>query len=112
MKFMNRLDEVLLLSSVDTEFIVSASEIELPEIRQIMTIIDKSADLWLIPSAKSELVKLGDILMFKMVVLPHYLILLLASDEKSMLSTRKLMEIEETVRLLSNQLETMLKTPI
>lgn len=112
MKFMNRLDEVLLLSSVDTEFIVSASEIELPEIRQIMTIIDKSADLWLIPSAKSELVKLGDILMFKMVVLPHYLILLMASDEKSMLSTRKLMEIEETVRLLSNQLETMLKTPI
>ncbi len=112
MKFMNRLDEVLLLSSVDTEFIVSASEIEPSDIQQIMIIIDKSADLWLIPSAKSELVKLGDVILFKMIVLPHYLILLMASDEKAMLTTRKLSEIEETVRLLSNQLETMLKTPI
>jgi len=112
MKFMNRLDEVLLVSSVDPEFIVSASEMELSDIQQIMTIIDKSADLWLIPSAKSELVKLGDVLIFKRIILPHYLILLMATDEKAMLTTRKLAEIEETVRLLSSQLETMLKTPI
>jgi GTPase SAR1 family protein len=111
MKFMNRLDEVLLLSSVDPEFIVSASEAEIYEIQQIITILDKSTDLWLIPSAKSELIKLGPVLVYKMLVLPHYLLLLLSSDEKAMLSTRKLIEIEETVRLLTNQLETMLKSP-
>ena len=111
MKFMNRLDEVLLLSSVDPEFIVSASDSELTEIQQFITILDKSADLWLIPGAKSELVKLGGVLVFKAIVPPHHLILLLSSDEKAMLSTRKLIEIEETVRLLAKQLETMLKIP-
>jgi len=111
MKFMNRLDEVLLLSSVDPEFIVSASEAEITEVQQIITIFDKSADLWLIPGAKSELVELGQVVVYKSLVKPHYLIMLMSSDEKAMLSTRKLSEIEETVRLLSNQLETMLKTP-
>ena len=108
---MNRLDEVLLLSSVDPEFIVSASDSELKEIQQFISILDKSADLWLIPSAKSELVKLGSVLVYKALVLPHHLILLLSSDEKSMLSKRTLIEIEENVSLLAKQLETMLKTP-
>ena len=112
MKFMNRLDEVLLLSSDDPDFIVSASDSEPAEIQQFITILEKSADLWLIPSAKSELIKLGEVMLYKALVIPHHLVLLLSSDEKAMLSTRKISEIEENVRLLAKQLETMLKTPV
>jgi hypothetical protein len=108
---MNRLDEVLLLSSVDPEFVVSASEAENTEIQQIITLLDKSKDLWLIPSSKSELLRIGDVLLFKANISPHYLIILLSSDRKAMLETRSLIEIDETVRLLSSQLESMLKTP-
>lgn len=111
MKFMNRLDEVLLLSSVDSDFVISASEAEHTEVQKVITLLDKSDDLWLIPSSKSELVKLGNIILFKAHVSPHYLIMLFSSDEKAMLETRTLVEIDETVRLLSSQLETMLKTP-
>ncbi|MHA1977391.1 MAG: ADP-ribosylation factor-like protein [Candidatus Hodarchaeales archaeon] len=112
LKFMNRLDEVLLLSTVEPEFIISASETEVTEIQQFLTVLDKSRDLWLIPSSKSELVKIGGVMLFRATVPPHYLILLVSSDEKSMLETRTLSEIEETVLLLSHQLESMLKTPI
>ncbi|MHA1995013.1 MAG: ADP-ribosylation factor-like protein [Candidatus Hodarchaeales archaeon] len=112
LKFMNRLDEVLLLSTVEPDFIISASETDINEIKQLITILDKSSDLWLIPSSKSELVKIGDIMLFRASVPPQYLILLISSDIKSMLETRKLIEIEETIRLLTSQLENMLKTPI
>ena len=112
LKFMNRLDEVLLLSTVEPEFIISASDTEINEIQQFITILDKSRDLWLIPGSKSELIKIGIIMLFRATVPPHYLILLVSSDEKSMLETRKLLEIEETIRLLTSQLENMLKTPI
>ncbi len=112
LKFMNRLDEVLLLSTVEPDFIISASETDINEIKQLITILDKSSDLWLIPSSKSELVKIGDIMLFRASVPPQYLILLVSSDIKSMLETRKLIEIEETIRLLTSQLENMLKTPI
>ena len=112
LKFMNRLDEVLLLSTVEPEFIISASDTEINEIQQFITILDKSRDLWLIPGSKSELIKIGNIMLFRATVPPHYLILLVSSDEKSMLETRKLLEIEETIRLLTSQLENMLKTPI
>ena len=112
LKFMNRLDEVLLLSTVEPEFIISASDTEINEIQQFITILDKSRDLWLIPGSKSELIKIGNIMLFRATVPPHYLILLVSSDEKSMLETRQLVEIEETIRLLSQQLENMLKTPI
>ncbi|MHA1941794.1 MAG: ADP-ribosylation factor-like protein [Candidatus Hodarchaeales archaeon] len=111
LKFMNRLDEVLLLSTIDPEFKVSASEAEIAEIQQFITILDKSEDLWLIPSSKSELQKLGSVMLYKAAVSPHYLIILISSNDKSMLETRSLQEIEETVSLLSNQLENMLKTP-
>ncbi len=112
LKFMNRLDEVLLLSTVEPDFIISASETDVNEIQQFITILDKSKDLWLIPSSKSELLKLGEVMLFRAVVPPQYLILLVSSDEKSMLETRNLSEIEETIRLLTHQLESMLKTPI
>jgi hypothetical protein len=112
LKFMNRLDEVLLLSTVEPDFIISASETEINEIQQFITILDKAKDLWLIPSSKSELLKLGDVMLFRAAVPPQYLILLVSSDEKSMLETRNLSEIEETIRLLTQQLESMLKTPI
>ena len=111
LKFMNRLDEVLLLSSVDPEFIVSASEAETAEIQQFITLLDKSEDLWLIPSSTSELQQLDTMMLFKASISPHYLIVLVSSNDKSMLETRSLQEIEETVNLLSSQLETMLKTP-
>ena len=110
LKFMNRLDEVLLLSTMEPDFLISASETDINEIQQFITILDKSRDLWLIPSSKSELVKIGDIMLYRAIVPPHYLVLLVSSDEKSMLETRKLLEIEETIRLLAHQLESMLKT--
>ena len=110
LKFMNRLDEVLLLSTIEPDFLISASETDINEIQQFITILDKSRDLWLIPSSKSELVKIGDIMLYRAIVPPHYLVLLVSSDEKSMLETRKLLEIEETIRLLAHQLESMLKT--
>jgi hypothetical protein len=108
---MNRLDEVLLLSTVDPEFVISASETEIPEIRQFLTILDKTNDLWLIPGSKSELIRLGYVMFFKALVPPHYLIILISSDNKAMLETQSVSEIQETVNLLSNQLESMLKTP-
>ena len=111
LKFMNRLDEVLLLSSVDQDFIISASETEQKEIKRMITLLSKSDDLWLMPSSKSELVKLGGIAFYKANIPPHYLIMLFSSDQKAMLESRSLLEIDETVRLLSSQLETMLKTP-
>jgi hypothetical protein len=81
------------------------------EIRQIITLLDKSKDLWLIPGSKSELLRIGDALLFKANIPPQYLIILISSDQKAMLETRSLIEIEETVRLLSSQLESMLQTP-
>jgi Ras-related GTP-binding protein A/B len=111
LKFMNRLDEVLLLSSVDPDFVVSASEADTTEIQQIITLLDKSKDLWLIPGSKSELLRIGEVLLFKANIPPQYLIILISSDQKAMLETRSLVEIDETVRLLSSQLESMLKTP-
>jgi len=112
LKFMNRLDEVLLLSTVEPDFIISASETDINEIKLFINILDKSRDLWLIPSSKSELMKIGEIMLFRASIPPQYIILLVSSDKKSMLETRNLLEIEETVRLLSHQLESMLKTPI
>jgi hypothetical protein len=111
LKFMNRLDEVLLLSSVDQDFIISASETDQKEIKRMITLLSKSDDLWLMPSSKSELVKFGGIAFYKANIPPHYLILLFSSDQKAMLESRSLLEIDETVRLLSSQLESMLKTP-
>ncbi|MFX0185634.1 MAG: ADP-ribosylation factor-like protein [Candidatus Hodarchaeota archaeon] len=111
LKFMNRLDEVILLSLEDPDFLVHASEAEIKEIQPIITLLDKSNDLKLVTGSKSEIKRLGSVMVFKTMIPPHYLLILFATDTKSMLETRKLFEIEETVRLLSNQLETMLKTP-
>lgn len=111
LKFMNRLDEVILLSLEDSDFLVHASEAEINEIQPIITLLDKSNDLKLVTGSKSEIKRLGPVMVFKTIVPPHYLLVLFSTDSKAMLETRKLYEIEETVRLLSNQLETMLKTP-
>ncbi|MFX0171294.1 MAG: ADP-ribosylation factor-like protein [Candidatus Hodarchaeota archaeon] len=111
LKFMNRLDEVILLSLEDPDFLVHASEAEVSEIQPIITLLDKSNDLKLISGSKSEIKRLGSVMVFKTIISPHYLLLLFSTDSKAMLETRKLYEIEETVRLLSNQLETMLKAP-
>jgi len=112
LKFMNRLDEVILMSLEDPNFKVNASDLEVNEIQHILTLLDKSNDLKLITGSKSELKRLGSVMMYKSKLPPHHLLILISSDEKSMLETRNLQEIEETINLLSNQLETMLKTPI
>jgi len=109
--FMNRLDEVLLISLEDPEFRVHASETEVSEIQQLITLLDKTNDLRLISSTKSELKRMESAMMYRTAVKPHYLLILFSSDKKSMLETRKLQEVEETVRLLTNQLETMLQSP-
>jgi hypothetical protein len=109
--FMNRLDEVLLVSLEDPEFRVHASEAEVSDVQQIITLLDKTNDLRLIPSTKSELKRMESAMMYRTAVKPHYLLILFSSDKKSMLETRKLQEVEETVRLLTNQLETMLQSP-
>lgn len=112
LKFMNRLDEVLLMSLEDPNFRINASDLEDSEIQQLITLLDKTKDLKLVTSSKSELKRLGSVMIYKTKVPPYYLLVLISSDSKSMLETRNLQEIEETVRLLSNQLESMLKTPI
>ncbi|MFX0016593.1 MAG: ADP-ribosylation factor-like protein [Promethearchaeota archaeon] len=112
LKFMNRLDEVILISLEDPNFRINASELEDSEIQQLLTLLDKSKDLKLITGSKSELKRLGAVMMYKSKLQPHHLLILVSSDEKSMLETRNLAEIEETVKLLSMQLESMLKTPI
>ncbi len=112
LKFMNRLDEVLLMSLDDPNFKINASDLEDNEIQHILTLLDKSNDLRLVTGSTSELKRLGSVMMYKSKLQPHHLLVLISRDEKSMLETRNLQEIEETVRLLSTQLESMLKTPI
>jgi len=109
--FMNRLDEVLLISLEDPEFRVHASDAETSEIQQLITLLEKANDLRLVPSMKSEIKRMESAMMYRTIVKPHYLLILFSSDEKSMLETRKLQEVEETVKLLANQLETMLQSP-
>lgn len=109
--FMNRLDEVLLISLEDPEFRVHASDAETSEIQQLITLLEKANDLRLVPSMKSEILRMESAMMYRTIVKPHYLLILFSSDEKSMLETRKLQEVEETVKLLANQLETMLQSP-
>jgi len=109
--FMNRLDEVLLISLEDPEFRVHASDAETSEIQQLITLLEKANDLRLVPSMKSEIIRMDSAMMYRTIVKPHYLLILFSSDEKSMLETRKLQEVEETVKLLANQLETMLQSP-
>jgi hypothetical protein len=110
LKFMNRLDEVILLSLEDPDFLVCTSEGDFNEIQPIITLLDKSKSLRLISGAKSEITRLGPMMVYKSKVPPHYLLVLISSDPKAMLETRKLHEIEGTIRLVSNQLETMLKS--
>ncbi len=111
LKFMNRLEEVLLISLEDPDFRIKASEVENLEIEQLINLLDKVNDLRMIPSSKSEMKRMGSCMMYKAMIQPHYLLLLFSTDEKAMLETRNLQEIEETVKLLSSQLESMLQTP-
>ena len=108
---MNRLEEVLLISLEDPDFRIKASEVENIEIEQIINLLDKVNDLRMIPSSKAEMKRMGSCMMYKAMIQPHYLLLLFSTDEKAMLETRNLQEIEETVKLLSSQLESMLQTP-
>jgi Ras-related GTP-binding protein A/B len=108
-KFMNRLDEVLLLSTEDPEFLVKASDTQLQEIQQFLEIMEKANEKDLKAALNTELKRVGNAMVFKFKVQPHYLLLLLATDKKSMLETRSLLDIEETVKLVSNQLEGMLQ---
>lgn len=111
LKFMNRLDEVVLLSLEDPNFLVHASETDEKEILPIITLLEKSNDLRLAISSKSEISRMGSVMVFKSRIPPNYLLLLFSTDEKAMLETRNLNDIEETIRLLSGQLESMLKMP-
>lgn len=109
--FMNRLDEVLLISLEDPEFRIHASDAEPGEIQQIITLLDKTNDLKLISGTKSDIKRLDSTMIYRTRVDPNYLLILFSNDSKSMLETRKLFEVEETVSLLRNQLETMLQSP-
>ena len=109
LKFMNRLDEVILLSMKDPDFLINASETDYKEIQHLITILDKSKELKIIPSSKSEIKRFGNTMVYKSQILPEYLLILFSTDSKAILETRTLGEIEETIRLLSSQLETMLK---
>lgn len=108
-KFMNRLDEVLLLSTEDPEFLVHGSDAQIQEIRQFLEIMEKANEKVLKAGSNTELKRLGDAMVFKFKVHPHYLLLLFATDQKSMLESRSLTDIEETIKLVSNQLEGMLQ---
>jgi GTPase SAR1 family protein len=109
--FMNRLDEVLLLSLDDSDFRINASEADDSEIQGLITLLDRSDDLRLITSSKSEITRMGSVMIYKAKVPPHYLLILIASDEKSMLELKNLQEIEDNIQLLSNQLGNMLQKP-
>ncbi|MHA1969692.1 MAG: ADP-ribosylation factor-like protein [Candidatus Hodarchaeales archaeon] len=109
--FMNRLDEALLISLEDPEFKVYASDAESSEIQQIITLLDKINDLKLISGTKSDIKRIESTMIYRTRIDPNYLLFLFSSDPKSMLETRKLYEVEETVGLLRNQLETMLQSP-
>ncbi|NHJ03114.1 MAG: hypothetical protein EAX86_13335 [Candidatus Heimdallarchaeota archaeon] len=111
LKFMNRLEEVLLISLEDPDFRIQASDVENIEIEQLINLLDKVNDLRMIPSSKSEIKRMGACMMYKSVIPPHYLLVLFSTEDKAMLESRNLQEIEETVKLLSSQLESMLQTP-
>jgi Ras-related GTP-binding protein A/B len=98
--FMNRLDEALLISLEDPEFI-----------QQIITLLDKINDLKLISGTKSDIKRIESTMIYRTRIDPNYLLFLFSSDPKSLLETRKLNEVEETVGLLRNQLESMLQSP-
>ena len=109
--FMNRLDEVLLLSLDDPDFRINASEVDDSEIQGMITLLDRADDLRLISSSKSEITRMGSVMIYKAKVPPHYLLILIASDEKSMLELKNLQEIEDNIQLLSKQLGNMLQKP-
>ena len=109
---MNRLDDVLLLSLEDPNFLVHASGADINEVHSIITLLKKSNDLRLTSDAKYELKRLGSMMVYKSRIPPHYLLLLISSDPEAMLETRKLREIEDTICLLSDQLVVMLQPHI
>ncbi|MHA1330761.1 MAG: hypothetical protein ACTSR2_06770, partial [Candidatus Hodarchaeales archaeon] len=111
LKFMNRLDEVILLSLDDPDFRINASDIEFGEIQHILTILEKTGNLQLVPNSRSEFQRFGDTLVFKSKLenIPRFLIFLISSDKKSVLETKTVTQIEEDVRLLAKQLESMLQ---
>lgn len=112
LKFMNRLDEVLLLSLEDPDFLLHTSGADINEVQSILTLLEKSNDLRLKSDAKSELTRLGSLMIYKSRIPPHYLLLLISSDPNAMLETRQLREIEDTIHLLSDQLIDMLQPHI
>ncbi|MHA1971788.1 MAG: ADP-ribosylation factor-like protein [Candidatus Hodarchaeales archaeon] len=111
LKFMNRLDEVILLSLDDPDFRINASDTEFSDIQHILTTLEKTGDLQLIPNSRSEFQRFGNTLVFKSSLenIPRFLIFLMSSDKKSVLETKPVTQIEEDVRLLAKQLESMLQ---
>ncbi len=112
LKFMNRLDEVLLLSLEDPDLLVHTSKADINEVQSIISLLEKEDDLRFICDSKFELKRLGSMMMYKSRIPPHYLLILISSDPKAMLETRKLREIEDTIYLLSDQLVGMLQRSI
>ncbi len=108
---MNRLDEVILISLEDPDFMIHASDAESGEIQQIITFLDRANDLKLIVGTKSDIKRIESTMIYRTKVDPNYLLILFSNDPKSMLETRKMHEVEETVSLLRNQLERMLQSP-
>ena len=112
LKFMNRLDEVLLISLDDPTFRINASDANESEVQHLLTLLEKSNELQLPSGVQSEAKRLDSLMVYKSRLPPHHLLVLISSDPSAMLETRTLQEIEETVRLLSHKLESMLKTSI
>lgn len=111
LKFMNRLDEVLLISLDDPDFRINASDLDINEIQHVLNLMTRTNDLQLVANSKSELQRFGSVLVYRSRVesLPRLLIILISTDPKAILETKNISEIEEDVRLLAKQLESMIQ---
>lgn len=111
-KLLNRLDDVLIVSLDDPEFLISCSTTDYNDdvyMKQNLMLLGKVSYLKLASNVNSNIERLGPIMMYRSRVKPHHLLLLFSCDAKAMLQTKNLAEIEDQVQLLSNQLSEMLQ---
>ncbi len=91
----NRLDEALLLSLDDPKFRVFGSDARPDEIKRIISLLDKIDELKLSSSVKSELKRIGDIMIYNTRIDQNYLLILFSSDSRSLLEAGKLQELKK-----------------
>jgi GTPase SAR1 family protein len=107
-QLLNRLDEVLLVSLDDPEFLVSCSTTDVNDVKPLLRLLEKASYLRLACDIDSNIERLDSMIAYRSRVEPHHLLLVFSSDAKAMLQTKNLSEIEDQVQLLSNQLTEML----